>query len=84
MAAWSWSDLCESEPGEISPAPERRELDPLTAQQRQRFREIEAAMVAERRAIWLPMIDRWDRRHQVALAEAGLGPDRVRKRLHRD
>ena len=60
------------------------QLDPLTIEQRARLAQIEAAMLAERARVWLPWIAERDLRLEVLRGEAGLGPDRFRRRLRRD
>ena len=59
--AWSWADVARA-PVEPEPTPSaspaRPALAPLTLEQRQRLTEIEAAMLAERRAVWLPWVPR--------------------------
>jgi hypothetical protein len=45
------------------------------------WQECIEGMLLERRLIWQPLLEAIDTRRQLRLAEAGLAPDRFRRRL---
>ena len=68
---WSWADVGRARVAVAPPTFQRRAVDPILVEQREKLKAIDAAMLAGRRAVWLPEIGQRDLKLAAQRAEYG-------------